>query len=80
VAEKAAVIACENRIADYGSVGIKIDQPTGVATVVGNVFQSKEDRAGVVVTGGQAIIEGNRITGPQATEISTDGETQPGPR
>jgi hypothetical protein len=75
--QKATVTAYENRIADYGPVGIKVEQPNGVVVAIGNDFESEEDRVGVTVTGGQAIIENNRIAKPQATEASRVGKPQP---
>lgn len=60
-AEKATVTACNNRIANYGSVGIKIDQPAGSLAIIGNVFESDRDRAGVTIVGGAGIVENNRI-------------------
>lgn len=60
-AEKATVTACNNRIANYGSVAIKIDQPAGSLAIIGNVFESDRDRAGVTIVGGAGIVENNRI-------------------
>lgn len=60
-ADKSAVTANENRIANYGQVGVKITQPTSTAVIVGNRFESDTDREGVSVNGGQAIVENNRV-------------------
>ncbi|MDA1049468.1 MAG: right-handed parallel beta-helix repeat-containing protein [Planctomycetota bacterium] len=66
-AEKATVTACDNRIANYGSVGIKIDQPIGTPVVVGNVFESERERVGVAITGGTGIVDNNRVEKPKPT-------------
>jgi hypothetical protein len=76
-AEKAAVMACENRISNYGSVAIKVDQPTRVVVAVGNSFESAKDRTGVTVTGGRAIVDNNRIASPPPAGASTDGAARP---
>lgn len=60
-ADKATVTACENRIANYGGVGIKIQQPSVPTIIVGNSFESETDHDGVSVTAGAAIVENNRI-------------------
>lgn len=62
-AEQAALTASGNRLADYGNVGFKLDQPVGTAVVVGNEFKSDRDRVGVAVTGGEAIVSDNRFPG-----------------
>lgn len=67
-ADKAAVTANESRIANYGQVGIKIANPTTTAVIVGNSFESETDREGVNVTGGQAIVENNRVEKPKPAE------------
>ncbi|TXT17727.1 MAG: F-box protein 11 [Planctomycetota bacterium] len=40
LADKARVTACDNRVAKYGAVGIKLTQPVGSAVLIGNVRQS----------------------------------------
>lgn len=70
-AEKSTVAASDNRIANYGSVGIKIDQPVTSPVVVGNVFESDRDRVGVTVTGGSGTVENNRVEKPKS---SSSGE------
>jgi hypothetical protein len=69
-AEKAAVTACRNWIANYSQLGMKVDQPTGAAIVVGNTFESEQDHAPVAVSGGEGIIENNRIEKPKAPAAS----------
>lgn len=61
LATKSSVTANDNRITNYGSVGIKVDQPVGTSMLVGNMFESDRDRIGVIVTGGQAISENNKV-------------------
>jgi hypothetical protein len=63
--EKSAVTASGNRIENYGSVGIKIDQPVGSPLVVGNHFVSDNDHTGIVVTGGEGILQGNQFHKPE---------------
>ena len=65
VAEIAAVSACDNRVANYGHVGIKVNQPTGTAVIVGNTFESERDREGISVTGRHAVVDNNRIEKPK---------------
>lgn len=60
-ADKATVTASNNRISNYGSVGIKIDQPVGTPVVVGNFFESERDRVGLTITGGSGIVENNHV-------------------
>jgi hypothetical protein len=64
-ADKATVTANENRIEKYGQVGIKIQHPIGTTVVVGNHFESETDSEGVNVTGGQSVVENNRISKPK---------------
>lgn len=61
VAAQGKVTAVGNRIAQYGSVAMQIDQPNGAAVVVGNRFVSEKDKVGVALTGGEQIAEGNQI-------------------
>lgn len=65
VAEKARVTACDNRVANYGTVGIKLTQPVGTPVLIGNVFESDRDREGINVTGGEAIAHRNRVESPK---------------
>lgn len=65
VAEKAQVTACDNRIAKYGTVGIKVTQPIGSTVLIGNVFESNRDREGVAISGGEAIVHDNRAEPPK---------------
>jgi hypothetical protein len=74
-ADKATVTANENRIANYGQVGIKITTPTKTAVIVGNSFESETDREGVIVTGGQAVVENNRVEKPKLVGVP---DTVPG--
>lgn len=60
-AEESNVTASDNRITNYGNVGIRIDHPVGTAIVVGNTFESERDRTGVTVTGGYGIVDNNRV-------------------
>ncbi len=76
-AEKATVTASDNRIANYGQVGIKITNPTTKAVIVGNSFESETDREGVNVTGGQALIENNRIEKPKPSGVKNTAPSQP---
>lgn len=69
LAEKSRVTACDNRITNYGAVAIKLTQPVGSAVLVGNVFESEQDREGVNVTGGQAIVENNRVEKPRPAGV-----------
>lgn len=76
-ADKAAVTANENRIANYGQVGIKITNPTTTAVIVGNSFESETDRAGVNVTGGQAIVENNRVEKSKPNGVKDTDPSKP---
>lgn len=60
-ADQATVTACDNYIANYGAVGIKIQQPVAPSAIVNNTFEGDSDQKGVSVTGGDATIEGNRV-------------------
>jgi hypothetical protein len=72
-AEKAAVTANENRISNYGHVGIRITNPTTMAVIVGNEFESELDREGVNVAGGHAIVENNRVSKPKSAGAKDAG-------
>lgn len=61
VADKGTVTAINNRVSNYGNIGIKIDQPTEPPVVVGNDFESDHDRVGVAVVGTIGVVEGNRV-------------------
>ncbi len=61
LASKSSVTASNNRITNYGSVGIKVDQPIGTPMLVGNMFESESDRVGITITGGHAILENNQV-------------------
>ncbi len=76
-ADKATVTANENRITNYGQVGIKITNPTTTAVIVGNRFESETDREGVNVTGGQAIVENNRVEKPKPSGVKDTAPSQP---
>jgi len=67
LAHQSRVTASGNRVTNYGSVAIKIDQPIGAAMVVENLFESDSDQIGVAITGGNAILENNRIEGKRPT-------------
>ena len=71
-AEKATVTARDNRVAHYGAVGIKIDQPVGKPVITGNVFESERDKTGFTVFGGEAVVEDNRVE--RNTEAKPAGE------
>jgi hypothetical protein len=71
-ADSSTVTACHNQIAGYGQVGIKIEKPTTAVVAVGNVFQSKSDREGILVSGGRAIVANNRIVSPESAQDSAD--------
>lgn len=75
VADKATVTVSNNHVEKYGSVAIKIDQPTYKPIAVGKRFFSAHDRMGVVVSGGEAIVADNRIEAPE--ESTTDGQSRP---
>lgn len=76
-ADKAAVTANENRIANYGKIGIKITNPATTAVIAGNRFESESDRDGVNVTGGQAIVENNRVEKPTPGGVKDTAPTTP---
>lgn len=61
VSEQAAVVACQNRVEGYGQFGIKIGQPVGKPIAVDNHFVSNNDRTGVVITGGEGIVQENHF-------------------
>jgi hypothetical protein len=77
LADKAVVTASDNRIANYGQVGIKITNPTATAVIVGNSFESETDREGVNVTGGQAIVENNRVEKPKPSGAKDTAPSKP---
>ncbi|TWT60610.1 right-handed parallel beta-helix repeat-containing protein [Rubinisphaera italica] len=58
---KSSVTATDNHISNYGSIGIKVDQPVGTPVVVRNRYESQRDRIGVSITGGHAILEDNLV-------------------
>lgn len=63
------VTACDNHVANYGSVGIRPAEPAGTPVVTGNVFESDKDPVGIVVSGDIGIISGNRVEKtPKPTE------------
>jgi hypothetical protein len=64
VAEKATVTAMHNTVSAYWQVGIRLTQPVGLALVTGNVFQADTKQLAVIVTGGEAIVENNRVEKP----------------
>jgi hypothetical protein len=61
LADQSRVTACDNRVKNYGAVGIKLTQPVGTPVLVGNVFESERDREGIFITGGEAIVRDNRV-------------------
>ena len=69
VADKTTVTASNNHVENYGSIAIKIDQPTDKPIAFGNRFFSEHDRTGVVVTGGEAILSDNRIEAPEKSTV-----------
>jgi hypothetical protein len=60
-ADKAAVIACHNKVAGYWQAGIRINQPTAPVVAIGNRFSSQEGHQGVVAPSDQGIVEDNRV-------------------
>jgi len=64
-ADQAAVTACDNRVADYGSVGIKVDRPVGSPVIAGNMFESDRDPVGVSIAGDQGLVSDNRVEPPK---------------
>jgi hypothetical protein len=61
-ADRAAVTASDNSVSGHSQAGFRIDRPSSRATIVGNVFA---DEPGVIVTGGEAILENNRVAKPK---------------
>ena len=68
LADKSSVTASDNRITNYGSVGIKLDQPVSTPMVVGNKFESERVRIGVTITGGHGILDNNRVEKPRPSD------------
>lgn len=66
-AEKSRVTACDNRIAKYGTIAIKLTQPVGSPVLIGNVFESDRDREGFTVSGGEPLANDNRVEAPKPT-------------
>lgn len=64
-ADKAAVVALKNTVADYWQAGIRINDPSAPAVAIDNVFKSEQGHAGVTVVGGQSVSEGNRVEKPE---------------
>ncbi len=64
VAEKAGVTACYNRVTNYGTVAIKVDQPIGTPMIIGNVLESERDREGIAISGGEGVVRNNRVELP----------------
>jgi hypothetical protein len=60
-ADKAAVAASNNTVADYWQAGIRVNQPTAPVVAVGNVFYSEAGHPGVVAGGALGIVENNRV-------------------
>jgi parallel beta-helix repeat protein len=63
-ADKAAVTAMNNTVSGYWQAGIRLTQPVAPSIVSGNVFQSETEQPGVSVTGGEAVVESNRVDKP----------------
>jgi len=61
LASKSSVTASDNHITNYGSVGIKVEQAVGTPMIVGNMFESESDRVCITITGGEAILDNNRV-------------------
>ena len=61
LANKSSVTASDNRITNYGGIGIKVDQPVGTTMLVGNMFESESDHVGITITGGEAILDNNLV-------------------
>jgi hypothetical protein len=64
VADKAAVHASFNQVANYWQVGIRVTQPTAAVTAIGNTFQSEDGPAGVSIEGAQGVVRDNRVEKP----------------
>ncbi|GDY18747.1 hypothetical protein LBMAG56_00920 [Verrucomicrobiota bacterium] len=71
-ADKATVTARDNRVAHYGAVGIKIDQPVGKTVITGNIFESDRDKTGFTVSGGEAVAEDNRVERSKDAKPATE--------
>lgn len=65
VAEKAAVSLSGNRISRYDKLAVRIAEPQGTVSALGNVFESETDKTGIEVVGGQTLLEGNRVEKPK---------------
>jgi hypothetical protein len=76
-AEKSAVVVCDNRVESYGSLAINVNQPSRTVVAVGNTFISQRDDVGVQVTGGNSVLENNRITSPKPASRLTEEPRQP---
>lgn len=65
VAEKASVSLSNNRFSHYDKVAVRITEPQGTVTALGNVFESGTDKVGIEVVGGPSLLEGNRLEKPK---------------
>lgn len=72
VAEQATVLIRGNRIENYGQLGIKIEKPVGKAIAVDNEFVSERDGTGILVTGGEGVVENNRFQAPHKETSQKD--------
>ena len=69
--------ARDNRVAHYGAVGIKIDQPVGKGVISGNVFESERDKTGITVSGGEAMVDNNRVERSKDGKPTVEKEAKP---
>lgn len=67
-AEKGTLIATHNKVSNYWQIGIRVNQPTAAVTAIANVFTSELEHPGVVISGAQGVVEGNRVEKPAPAE------------
>lgn len=60
-AENAGIIACHNKVSDFGPEGIRIDRPSSPVTVLGNRFDGSPDQVGVSISSGRGLVDDNRV-------------------
>ena len=67
----------DHRVAHYGAVGIKIDQPVGKAVITGNIFERERDKTGFALSGGEAVVEDNRVERSKEARPALEKTTKP---
>jgi hypothetical protein len=64
-ADKASVTALYNQVSNYWEAGIRITAPVRPVMAIGNTFESEAMHAGVSLSGGEGIVDANRVEKPK---------------